>query len=112
MAEDNRHLAEPAVAYEAPAANGASLPRPSGKMRLGPQRRVVLPQPLADHLGVEANDLIIFILNEDGSATLKSGLAVAKSLQGALRHLSHGRSLVDELLAERRREVEEERANE
>ncbi len=81
-------------------------------MRLGPQRRVVLPTELAEHLGVEKDDLIIFILNEDGTATLKSGLAVAGGLVGVLAHLAPGRSLVDELIAERREEAAKEFAEE
>jgi len=110
--QPKRRVAEAAVVYETASTehrDGNCAPK-TGKMRLGPQRRVVLPGALVEHLGLEQDDLIIFFLNDDGTATLKSGLAVAQGMVGIFAHLAPGRSLVDELIAERRREVEAERA--
>lgn len=53
---------------------------------------------------------VIFVMNEDGSATLRSGLAVARAGFGSFKDVAPGRSLVDELLADRRIEAARERA--
>lgn len=88
------------IARETPAAYSVEI---------GARGRIVLPAAVRDLLSLKENDCLVLKVEEDGSIRLRSRGASASELQGMLRPLSGGRSLVDGLLAERKREVTSER---
>ena len=75
---------------------------------LGKSGRLVIPVDLRRKLGVEAGDKLILRLDEEGLhlSTPAQALARAQAFVGRLR--LEGRSLADELVAERRREASDE----
>lgn len=78
-------------------------------LRLGARGRIVLPAPVRGGLGLEEGDRLILSVEEDGSLRLESAREVAKKARGVLRELlpgeaPPGRSLADELIADRRAE--------
>jgi AbrB family looped-hinge helix DNA binding protein len=70
--------------------------------KVGPKGQVVIPKPFRDELGIRPGDEVIFWL-EDGDLHLKR----ARNLK-TLRGLLAGAPATDELLAERRWELEKE----
>lgn len=78
------------------------------KIRVGPDRRVVLPLALSDALGLRAGD-VLFARVSDGEILLLTREAVTRRVQALAREfVPAGVSLVDGLLEDRRREVEAE----
>ncbi len=75
---------------------------------LGEKGRVVLPAEVRENLGLETGDRLLLAIDPDGALRLTSARRAAARLKGMFAHLAPGRSLVDELLEERRREAEEE----
>ncbi|HZQ98930.1 MAG TPA: AbrB/MazE/SpoVT family DNA-binding domain-containing protein [Chloroflexota bacterium] len=75
------------------------------KTKLGEGGRVVIPAAYRRELGLEIGDPI-FIRLEDGELRLTSRRAAIRRAQRILRqYIPEGRSLSDELIAERRREA-------
>lgn len=72
---------------------------------MGDRGRVVLPADLRQRAGLETGTRLILIENEDGIVLL-----TREQLKQRVRAKLTGRSLVDELLAERRREAAREDA--
>ena len=70
--------------------------------------RIVLPAGVRRALGLEEGDRLQLTVEPDGSLRLQSYAAIARSMRGAFRGVAPGRSLADELVAERRREAESE----
>jgi len=70
--------------------------------------RIVLPAGVRRALALEEGDRLQLTVEPDGSLRLRSYAAVARSMRGAFRGVAPGRSLADELVAERRREAEGE----
>ncbi len=78
------------------------------KIRVGADRRVVLPTTLSDSLGLKPG-AVLFARASDGEILLLTREAVTRRVQAMAREfVPEGVSLVDELLEDRRREVEAE----
>lgn len=76
-------------------------------MRVGPKGRVVIPQGVREALGIREGDTVL-IRVEDGRAVLETWEAVERELFALVDQVAGGRSLSDELLAERRAEARRE----
>lgn len=75
-------------------------------IKIGERGRLVLPAPVRDALGLAAGSQLLVYLDESGeSVRLARARDVARNSRGMYADNS-GRSLVDELLAERRAEAE------
>ena len=73
-------------------------------MELGANDRVVIPKEVRETLGLKTGGEVIFII-EDGEVSLTNRATLVKKLSGAFaRH--DGRNLTQELLDERRIEVD------
>jgi bifunctional DNA-binding transcriptional regulator/antitoxin component of YhaV-PrlF toxin-antitoxin module len=79
------------------------------KLRLSADGSVRIPAPFCDALGLKEGDALIASLDEGGINLLTIPAAVRKAQAIVRRFVPEGVSLVDELLEDRRREVERER---
>jgi AbrB family looped-hinge helix DNA binding protein len=70
--------------------------------------RLVLPAEVRERLNIKGGDRLLVRVDPDGTIRLQTGAAFARSLRGVFKHLAPGRSLSDELIAERRREAAQE----
>lgn len=70
-------------------------------LKLGPKGRVLLPASVRAAMGLVEGDTVLGWL-KDGKLTLQSQRAALKTIQDQNRRRAGGRSVVDELLAERR----------
>jgi len=78
------------------------------KVRLGPDGRVVIPATFRETLGLKEGD-VLFARLENGELNLLTPMAAMRRAQALVRQfVPEGVSLVDELIADRRREVERE----
>jgi AbrB family looped-hinge helix DNA binding protein len=76
---------------------------------LGDRGRVVLPSEIRAQLGLGTGSRLLLSTEADGSLRLRPYRSVADMNRGLLTGLAPGgESIVDELLAERRREAEGE----
>lgn len=75
---------------------------------LGKSGRLVIPVDLRRKLGVEAGDKVILRLDEEGLHVSTPAQALARAQAFVDRLGLEGRSLADELVAERRREASDE----
>ena len=73
---------------------------------LGERGRLVLPAQLRRHLDLQAGDRLIVFVDADGELRIVSAREQARRLSGLYRDLAPGRSLADELIAERHLESE------
>jgi hypothetical protein len=81
-----------------------------GKIPVAADGSVVLPSAITSALALRAGD-VLFVRISDGEIHLLTKAAVARRVQALVREfVPEGVSLVDELIAERRREVEAEEA--
>lgn len=79
-----------------------------GKIRVGADRSAVVPAKVIDALALEEGD-VLFVRVQDGEIHLLTKTAVMRRVQSLVREfVPEGVSLVDELLEDRRREVEAE----
>ena len=76
-------------------------------MRLGRQGRLVIPAELRRKLGLNDGDELV-ARDEDGRLVIEPRSAVLTRIRRRLRTLPTEVSLVDDLLAERRREAQRE----
>jgi antitoxin PrlF len=80
----------------------------SVKIRLGPDGRIVVPAGFREVLGLKEGD-VLFGRLEDGEIHLLTPQTAARRAQSIIRQfVPEGVSLVDELIEDRRREVEHE----
>jgi AbrB family looped-hinge helix DNA binding protein len=82
--------------------------RLEARKRLGEDGRVVIPTSFREALGINVGDEVILRI-EDGEmriTTLK--LRLERAQKRIRRYVKHGRSVVDELIAERREEANRE----
>ena len=70
-------------------------------LKLAPKGRVLLPAKMRAALGLEVGDRIVAWL-KDGEVRLESQRCALEKIQKDGRRLAGGRSVVDELIAERR----------
>lgn len=75
------------------------------RVRLGPQGRAVIPVELRKELGIQAgDDLVAWV--DDGRLIFRRREDIQQELWDMFAHVDG--SMVDELIAERRREAERE----
>jgi AbrB family looped-hinge helix DNA binding protein len=77
---------------------------------LGDRGRLVLPAKLRKRLDLHPGDRLIITVDAEGGFRAVSARDLADRLFGLYRDLAPGRSLVDELIAERREEARREEA--
>ncbi|MEX2128593.1 MAG: AbrB/MazE/SpoVT family DNA-binding domain-containing protein [Xanthobacteraceae bacterium] len=83
----------------------------SAKLKLGPDGRIVIPAAFREALGLGERDTL-FARIENGEIHLLTAKAVMRRANSIVRQfVPEGVSLVDELLEDRRREVEREKEN-
>lgn len=76
--------------------------------KIGPGGRIVIPADVRKQLGMDIGDEVCLDIGED-NVTIQTRRAALRRLQEKLRKkLPKGVSLVDELIAERRKEAENE----
>jgi AbrB family looped-hinge helix DNA binding protein len=75
---------------------------------LGDRGRLVLPASLRRRLSLQTGDRLILTVDPQGGFRIVSAREQARKLRGIFRDLAPGRSLVDELIAERREEARRE----
>ena len=75
---------------------------------LGVRGRLVLPDRLRRRLDLQPGDRLNITVDEEGGFRVVSARELARRFRGVLRDLAPGRSLVDELIAERREEARRE----
>jgi len=78
------------------------------KLRLGPDGRVVIPVAFREALGISDGDMLIASIVDGELHLLTIPAAIRRAQAIVRRHVPEGVSLVDELLEDRRREVERE----
>jgi transposase len=79
-----------------------------GRIPVGPDGSVVIPSTITHALALQAGD-VLFVRIDDGEIHLLTRKAVTRRVQALAREfVPEGLSLVDELLEDRRREVEAE----
>lgn len=95
----------------APASGGAWGEDRRRRLKIGPGGRVVIPADFRRAMEIEEGDVVTALL-EDGELRLVGiKVAVRKAQAWVRKYVPEGVSLVDELIAERRREAEEEDRN-
>ena len=78
-------------------------------VRIGPSGRLVIPAEFRKALGVEAGSTVILRLDSDGLRVLTTAQALARAQALLKQHVKDDdRSLVDELIRERRAEAPSE----
>ena len=80
----------------------------SYSVNLGERGRLVLPARLRRDLDLKPGDRLIVTVDEGGGFRVVSARELAERLHGIFRDIAPGRSLVDELIAERREEARRE----
>lgn len=76
--------------------------------KIGEGGRVVIPSEFRKALGVETGDQVVLVL-EEGTVRLLTPKEAIRRAQALVRqYVPEGRSLSDELIAERRREAQRE----
>lgn len=71
-------------------------------LTLGERGRLVLPAPVRERLDLHGGERFLLRVEEDGSIRLISYRSIAENGRGLFAHVAPGRSLVDELIADRR----------
>lgn len=82
----------------------------SYKIRLGERGRLVLPAAIRKRLGLRAGEYLNLTVGSDGDLQLSSLRQVVRESRGKYGTRAPHRSLVDELIAERRSEARRESA--
>ena len=68
--------------------------------------RIVIPATIRKGLGLQVGDAVTLVLQDDGEVRLLTQTEAVRQAQALVRqHVDKDRSLVDELLAERREEI-------
>jgi bifunctional DNA-binding transcriptional regulator/antitoxin component of YhaV-PrlF toxin-antitoxin module len=70
--------------------------------------KLELPLAVRDHLRVAEGDVVVVETQSGGTAILLSLKRLIDETRGAFKHLAPGRSISDELIAERREEARRE----
>lgn len=76
-------------------------------VKMGDRGRLVIPAEVRRNLGLKAGDELR-IEETDGELRVLPLATRVRRLRGAYKHLAPGRSLADELIAERREEARRE----
>ena len=106
LVQDEARNAKKAIA----ATSGENQLAPT-RLRLGPDGRVLIPAAFREALGLSEGDTLIASI-DDGELNLLTRRAAVRRAQAIVRQfVPEGVSLVDELIEDRRREVEREQQN-
>ena len=98
----------PSRAREASPAYGEPEPQPAPHaytVTMADRGRLVLPAEVRERLKIKEGDRLTFRIEPDGTLMIQTAEVYANSLVGMFKHLAPGRNLVDELIADRRREA-------
>jgi len=76
------------------------------RVRIGNQGRLVVPAELRREFGVEADDVLIGWIDEDGRLIFQRREDIEKEIWAMFEGVDH--SMADDLIAERRREAARE----
>lgn len=88
--------------------NGRMTHFESYHVTLGDRGRLVLPASLRRSLGLQPGDRLILTVDPEGSIRVVSAREQSRRLLGVYRNVAPGRSLAEELIAERREEARRE----
>ncbi|MDA0306136.1 MAG: hypothetical protein O3B76_07595 [Proteobacteria bacterium] len=80
--------------------------------QVGPDGRVVVPAAYRQFLGIEEGGPVLMMLDKEEVRLIGRDTAIARVQDMVAKYVPEGVSLVDELLAERRREVKREEQEE
>lgn len=80
----------------------------SEAIRLGARGRLVLPANIREMLDLKEGDRLVVTVQNDRSLRIASLRDLAEQMQGFLEGTAPKRSVVDELIAERRKEALDE----
>jgi AbrB family looped-hinge helix DNA binding protein len=86
----------------------ATPPATAYTVTMADRGRLVLPAEIRELLDIKEGDRLTLRVEPDGTLALQTATVYAQSLLGMFKHLAPGRSLVDELIADRRREAAQE----
>jgi antitoxin PrlF len=78
------------------------------KLRVNQNGRVVIPAEFRKMLGIRAGDKVIARVVDDELRITTMRARIARAQQSVRKYIKPGRSLTDELIAERRREAQSE----
>lgn len=92
-----------------PAADDGGMQQ-GGWVKIGPAGRVTIPASYLEALGLRQGDDVQLELDEDGLRILSKEVAITRVQDLVRQYVPEGVSLVDELIAERRREAEDDGA--
>ncbi|HLF71420.1 MAG TPA: AbrB/MazE/SpoVT family DNA-binding domain-containing protein [Dehalococcoidia bacterium] len=85
----------------------AQATRTSNALRVDAQGRIVIPAEIREKLGLEPGTRVILTV-KDGALEIQSRDKAIRRVQEMVRARTKGRSLVDELIAERHAEAARE----
>lgn len=83
-----------------------AVPEPAAyAVTMADRGRLVLPAEVRERLKIKAGDRLTLRVEPDGTIKFQTAAVFAHSFRGIFKHLAPGRSLADELIAERRLEA-------
>jgi AbrB family looped-hinge helix DNA binding protein len=88
--------------------NNTDIPPERVWVQVGSEGRMVIPAPYRQNLDIEGGGHVLLLLEEGEVRMIGRDAAIARAQALVAKYVPEGVSLVDELLAERRREVERE----
>lgn len=99
------------VSNAAPSTTPAHAERPANpnRLRLGADGELVIPEQVRAELGLKGGDTLVMSLDDGEIRLMTIPTAVRKAQAIVRQYVPEGVSLVDELLEDRRHEVERER---
>lgn len=86
-------------------APGRQAPGLSGRLKLGPGGRVVIPADMREAMGLNEGDVILASYDRGQVTLVPQKLALKRAQEELRRYLPNAGSLADQLIAERRREA-------
>jgi bifunctional DNA-binding transcriptional regulator/antitoxin component of YhaV-PrlF toxin-antitoxin module len=87
---------------------GVASAHRSNRVRLGPSRQIMLPEAATKALDLKEGDTLVATVDDGEIRLMTIPTAVRKAQAIVRQYVPEGVSLVDELLEDRRREVERE----
>jgi bifunctional DNA-binding transcriptional regulator/antitoxin component of YhaV-PrlF toxin-antitoxin module len=97
-----------ATAANAPVSSSNAAAGDSNRVRLGPKGQLVLPDTIVKALGLKEGATLLATVEDEEIRLMTISTAVRKAQAIVRQFVPEGVSLVDELLEDRRREVERE----
>jgi len=76
------------------------------RTKVGPGGRVVIPSRYRKKIGVEVGSEVVLILDDEGVRLLTPRQAIKRAQALVRKYVRDGESLADELIEERRKEIE------